>query len=431
MTLPDPVILAEGLGRRFAKRAQEHRSYALRDLIRDVLGRNRDQQVMREDEFWAVRDVSFRVDAGDAVGIIGRNGAGKSTLLKMVAGLLKPDTGRAKVRGHVQSLISLGTGFANELSGRENVLNSAAVQGMPRRIIASKFDDIVDFAELEDFIDSPVGTYSSDMRARLGFAVACHLDPQVLLIDEILGVGDIGFQNKCQVRLRQMQAAGVTFLLVSHSPSSVVQICSTALWLHEGRTRGIGPAKDVVESYVKFLDELESQRRIRTDAKRVKQSRVRQKSEIEQSIYGFKMNAPTEISHFECKLMSESGEVCHEINMHDAICLQLEFTITHIPRALKVGIVFYQEDGTRISVLTTGEHDLQNKLSGRHISLRINIPDFNLRPGRYVVMTPIQDAKSYLWRNEAARIKVRGDRTPSLGHMHLTNTMTASARNDP
>ena len=418
-----PLIEVADLGKRYAMHANKHRDYAFRDLIRDVFSGRKAIDHLRTDEFWAVRDVSFRVDRGDAVAVIGRNGAGKSTLLKMIAGLLKPDAGRVAIRGRVQALISLGTGFSGGLSGRENILNGAAIQGLTRRQITRRFDDIVEFSELEDFIDSPVGTYSSGMTARLGFALAVHLEPEILLIDEILGVGDIAFQNKCQVRMRQMQADGVTVLLVSHSNTAVVQMCSTAVWLHEGCVHGIGESKQVVEQYVKFLDGLDAQRRIRAEKRRVEKSRVDTASDIEQTPYGFFMNNPNELSDFTCDVTGGKGAARDEFEMHNSIAFRIHFKLAHIPLNLKVGLILFHEDGTRIAVMTTTESAALDGLQRQEIGIRFDIPDLCLRPGNYVVVIPIQDGQSFLWRHEAAKFTVRGDREASLGRVHLQHTV--------
>ena len=423
----EPLIEVKNLGKRFARRADKHRDYALRDLIRDVFRGQRSEPALRKDEFWAVRDVNFRVDSGDAVAVIGRNGAGKSTLLRMIAGLLQPDSGKVHVRGRVQALIALGTGFSKVLSGRENVLNGAVIQGMGRAEIARKFDDIVEFAELEDFIDSPVGTYSSGMRARLGFALAVHLDPEILLIDEILGVGDIAFQNKCQVRMRQMQAKGVTVVLVSHSNTAVVQMCSSAVWLHEGCVKSIGASKDVVEEYVSFLDALDSQKRIRQEEKRVKSGRVRSRSSVEQTVYGFFMNDATELTNYQCSLDGGKGVCNDEFDTHDSMVINIGFTLKHEPANLKVGIIIFHEDGTRIAVMTTSESDDLSSIRGQMLTLQFHIDDLCLRAGNYVLVTPVQDGQSFLWRNEAARFTIRGDREPSLGQIHLANHVIVSS----
>lgn len=200
-------------------------------------------------EVWALRDVSFEVRRGEVLGIIGRNGSGKSTLLKVIARVLRPTAGRVWVRGRVTPLLELGGGFHPELTGRENVFLNAALLGHSRRKVAERFDWIVDFAELWEFIDAPLRTYSTGMVARLGFAVATAWEPEVLLIDEVLAVGDQAFQRKCQARLAEFRAAGTTVLLVSHSPEVIRQMCDRAVWLEQGKLRALGLPDRTTQAY--------------------------------------------------------------------------------------------------------------------------------------------------------------------------------------
>ncbi|BAM02584.1 putative polysaccharide ABC transporter ATP-binding protein [Phycisphaera mikurensis NBRC 102666] len=200
-------------------------------------------------EFAAVDGISFRVERGEAVALIGRNGCGKTTTLKAIAGLVRPDAGEVEVRGRVQALVALGAGFNDELSGAENVVNNAAVMGLSAAEAARVLRKATGFAEIGRFIEAPVGTYSSGMRARLGFAVAVNLSPDVLLLDEILGVGDLAFQQKCFTRLQRLRRAGVTILLVSHSLDQVSKLCDRAVWLDGGKLVQEGPVSEVVRAY--------------------------------------------------------------------------------------------------------------------------------------------------------------------------------------
>ena len=200
-------------------------------------------------ELWALNEVSFSIAQGEVVGIVGRNGAGKSTLLKVISGILKPTRGRAQVNGRVSPLLELGPGFDVELTGRENVMLNALLLGRSRREVRERFDAIVDFAELGEFIDVPLRNYSSGMVARLGFAIATGWDPEILILDEVLVVGDAAFQQKCHVRLRQVLASGATVLMVSHVGQLLIQECSRCLWLAEGKLIGDGPPAEVLAQY--------------------------------------------------------------------------------------------------------------------------------------------------------------------------------------
>ncbi|HRE54780.1 MAG TPA: ABC transporter ATP-binding protein [Candidatus Competibacter sp.] len=204
---------------------------------------------VRYADFNALNDISFSVEQGETIGIIGPNGAGKSTLLKVIARVLRPTRGRLRLRGRVAPLLELGAGFDYEMTGRENVFLNGAVLGFSRKDIARRLDRIVDFSGIGDFIDAPVRTYSSGMVARLGFAVATDIRPEVLIIDEVLAVGDAEFQQKSAARIREFRGSGSTILVVSHSPASIKALCDRALWLEHGAIRAIGPADAVVDQY--------------------------------------------------------------------------------------------------------------------------------------------------------------------------------------
>ena len=220
-----------------------------------------------DETFAAVQDVSFTVPAGRTLGVIGRNGSGKSTLLKLVAGITKPTTGHLHVRGRISALIELGAGFHPEISGRENVFINGIMLGLSKREVARRFDEIVDFAELREFIDAPVKTYSSGMYMRLGFAVAIHVDPDVLLVDEVLAVGDEGFTHKCLDKFAEFKRRGKTILLVTHSLNLVERFCDEALWLDAGSMKAMGDPKRVVGAYITDVQASEEQQLAADDAK--------------------------------------------------------------------------------------------------------------------------------------------------------------------
>ena len=203
----------------------------------------------RYEEFWALKDVSFDVPHGATFGIVGSNGSGKSTLLKCLAGILIPDKGGLSVDGRLSALLELGAGFHAELTGKENVYLNGAILGMTRKEIARRFDDIVSFAGLEQFIDTPVKNYSSGMTVRLGFAIAANVEPEILLIDEVLSVGDASFQRRCAEKIEEFRQEGRTIVFVSHATDQVQQLCETAAWIEKGRLEMLGPAAEVVGAY--------------------------------------------------------------------------------------------------------------------------------------------------------------------------------------
>jgi lipopolysaccharide transport system ATP-binding protein len=255
----DYAIRIEGLGKSF-RIGQRRQAGTLRDAIGDLAAAPfrafsrraagaSDGAAPAAGTFWALRDVSFSIPRGDVVGIVGRNGAGKSTLLKILSGITEPSTGSAAVRGRMGSLLEVGTGFHPELTGRENVFLNGAILGMSRAEIARKFDDIVDFAEVSAFIDTPAKHYSTGMYMRLAFAVAAHLDPDILVVDEVLAVGDAAFQRRCLGKMSDVTRAGRTVLFVSHQMNQIRRLCTTCVWLDGGRVRQIGPTSEVLAAY--------------------------------------------------------------------------------------------------------------------------------------------------------------------------------------
>ena len=250
-----PIIKVENIAKRYRIGASVAAYQTLRDAIAEKvktpLRRLRAGGAGRaEESIWALSDVSFEIGPGEVVGIIGRNGAGKSTILKILSRITEPTRGRVELYGRVASLLEVGTGFHQELTGRENIFLNGAILGMRRAEINSKFDEIVAFAEIEKFIDTPVKRYSSGMYLRLAFAVAAHLDPEILIVDEVLAVGDANFQRKCLNKMQDVRESGRTVLFVSHNMTAVTRLCQRAILLNEGRVMDDGPSQQVVSAYL-------------------------------------------------------------------------------------------------------------------------------------------------------------------------------------
>jgi len=245
------LISARGLGKKYLIGEPGSAIVTLRDKITDI-ARSIGRVGARIDrrEFWALRNVSFDLEVGDVIGVIGRNGAGKSTLLKVLSEITEPTEGEAHIYGRVASLLEVGVGFHPELSGRENVFLNGAILGMTRSEIRRKFDEIVAFAEIEKFIDTPVKRYSSGMYIRLAFSVAAHLEPDVLIVDEVLAVGDIAFQRKCLGKMEDISTHGRAVVVVTHNMSIVTQLCEKVIWLDRGEVVQSGPTREVVSAYL-------------------------------------------------------------------------------------------------------------------------------------------------------------------------------------
>ena len=238
-------IIVQGMGKKY-RRYHADRAWTLQEAV--VSGARRRKTV---ESFWALRDVSFSVARGRTVGIVGANGSGKSTLLRLIGGVGRPDEGKVEIHGKLGALLDLSAGFHPELTGRENILIGGVIGGLTRKQVARRFDSIVDFAEIEASIDNPLRTYSSGMQLRLGFSVAVHTEPEILLLEEILSVGDHSFQRKSFDRIAQFKADGCTIVLVTHDTETVKEFCDEAIWINAGHLTAAGAADDVVAQYLK------------------------------------------------------------------------------------------------------------------------------------------------------------------------------------
>ena len=258
--MPNPIIKVDNLSKRYRIGAAEKGYKTIREVIMDGINapvRNlfklrsltKFKDSYEEDVIWALKDVSFEVNKGEVLGIIGKNGAGKTTILKILSRITEPTSGYAEIRGRVSSLLEVGTGFHPELTGRENVFLNGAILGMRKREIEEKFDEIVAFSEIDKYIDTPVKRYSSGMRVRLAFAVAAHLEPEILIIDEVLAVGDIAFQKKCLGKMGAIAQGGRTVLFVSHNMGAIRSLCGSAIWLDNGQIVEKGATDEVVRDY--------------------------------------------------------------------------------------------------------------------------------------------------------------------------------------
>jgi lipopolysaccharide transport system ATP-binding protein len=357
------AVVFEGIWKKF-RRGERHDS--LRDLVPALargLARRRAPLDLAEQEFWAVRDVSFEVNPGEALGIIGPNGAGKSTILKLLTKILRPTKGRIEMHGRVGALIEVAAGFHPDLTGRENVYLQGAIMGMARAEIARKFDAIVDFSGVEAFIDTPVKRYSSGMNARLGFAIAASLDPDILLIDEVLSVGDVGFQEKCVTRMRELLARGVPLVFVSHNLAAVVDLCTRAILVERGAVRFDGrPAETVAEFRRGHRDET---------------ARIRPVSDA--------------IHISDVQLLRADGEASPLFHTGQPMTIQVHYRAPQPVRAPHVAIDIHGVDGLYCAGINTrmdscGLGTLEGE--GR---VELVIPKLNLLPGSYTISAGILD----------------------------------------
>lgn len=249
----DVVISVENVSKKYCRSLKRSMVYGLQDIGANMLRQNSKPGRLRKDEFWATENVSFEVKRGETLGLIGMNGSGKTTLLKMLNGIFWPDQGKITVRGRVGALIAVGAGFHPLLTGRENIFVNGAILGMGRAEMMRKFDAIVEFSGIKEFLDTPVKHYSSGMFVRLGFAIAIHCEPEILLVDEVLAVGDIAFRAKCMDKMKELEKNGVTKVFVSHDMNSVFLLCDRAIYLSSGSIKHAGPTADVIGEYKKDM----------------------------------------------------------------------------------------------------------------------------------------------------------------------------------
>jgi lipopolysaccharide transport system ATP-binding protein len=246
----ETLVEVKSLSKKFCRRLKRSLWYGIRDIGAELIGSKRNRTKLRKEEFWALRDVNFEVKRGELVGVIGANGAGKTTLLKLLSGLIKPDEGEIIVRGKIQALIALGAGFNPILTARENIYINGAVLGFSKKEMDKLIGDIMDFAEIGEFIDMPVQSYSSGMQVRLGFAVAVNLKPDILIVDEVLAVGDASFRRKARQKMMELLHSGISVLFVSHNMSLISSMTSRCIYLDKGKMKSIGPSDQVTALYL-------------------------------------------------------------------------------------------------------------------------------------------------------------------------------------
>jgi lipopolysaccharide transport system ATP-binding protein len=244
----DTVLIVKNVSKKFSHRLRNQMIYGFSDIVKNIFNISSEFK-LREDEFFAVNDVSFNIKKGEAIGLVGLNGSGKSTMLKMINGIYMPDNGEIRIHGRVGALIEVGAGFHPYLTGRENIYLNGAILGMKKKEIDLVFDEIVEFAEVKEFLDTPVKNYSSGMYIRLGFSIASHVKADILLIDEILAVGDFEFQAKCFKKINQLKKNGVTIVIVSHNEDNIKKVCDKCILLHQGKIIESGEVVKIIKKY--------------------------------------------------------------------------------------------------------------------------------------------------------------------------------------
>ena len=386
-----PAIRVENLGKRYriSHEGTRHERYkTLRDQLSDLATaplrrlRNGGHETSQED-FWALKDVSFEVQPGEVVGIIGRNGAGKSTLLKILSRITKPTSGRVELRGRVGSLLEVGTGFHPELTGRENIYLNGSILGMARGEIDDKFDEIVDFAGIDRFLDTPVKRYSSGMYVRLAFSVAAHLQCEILIVDEVLAVGDQMFQEKCAGKMSDITKSGRTILFVSHNLQMLARLCDRAVWLDRGMVKRSGETEPLIAA---FCHQSSATTHIASVDFRDRSATGLSGSQIIERV----------------TLRDKHGRPTTGINLGDP--LSIEMDVAPFSRRFGTNIVVELNDslGTRIGTCSSSLHS-RLALDGKgQVRVHCDLPALDLVPGEYSLSFKVGDTEDYFERHENA-----------------------------
>jgi lipopolysaccharide transport system ATP-binding protein len=378
-----PAIIASNVGKRF-RRYHGDRTWTFQELL--VNGFRR----VPAGQFWGLRNISFAVEQGSTVGLIGRNGAGKSTLLRLLGGIGVPDEGKIEVRGGVAGLLALGAGFHGDLTGRENVFVAGVVGGATRKQVRERFDAIVDFAEVREFIDAPVRTYSSGMMMRLAFSVAIHVQPRILLVDEVLAVGDVGFQEKCLRRIAAIKRQGCTIILVSHDETTVRDLCDKVLWLDAGRMVSYGPTASVMDEYLREMGvraqrALDEETRRRTPAAEVTiATRHGSHLRLRENRFG-----SLEVEILDVRILGSYETEVSQISPGDSICIEIDYgATTPVGRPLfKVAIVGVAGK-VFLEVTGHGEEPNSGSLDGNGTMI-LRVDGLNLPEGSYWIQVGI------------------------------------------
>lgn len=385
--MSDTMVKVEAVSKKFCRSLRRSLWYGVQDLGSELLGRNSAHLQLRPDEFWAVKDVSLHVDRGETLGLIGHNGAGKTTLLRMLNGLIKPDTGRIEVRGRMQALIALGAGFNPVLSGRENVYVNASVLGISKSEIDRRFDQIVDFSGIREFIDMPVQSYSSGMTVRLGFSIAAHLEPDVLLVDEVLAVGDLAFRTKCQVRIQELKQNGVAIILVSHDLHTISHVCTRAVTFERGHVIYDGDTERAIDMYRSSL---------------IKSNKSQEAA----------LRAGTnEITVQSVEILSEGGEVKSEFDIGDPVTFRMHYKTSQPVHDPVFNITIHILNSYQVTGIRTDVDGVQLGVLDGEGYVDLVIPDLNLLPNIYTIDAVLLHNDGYTFYDRIsniAHLKVRG-----------------------
>lgn len=375
-----PLIEVVNVSKRFRLQRETQRS------IQDAFVHFWKRGNSESDVFWPLRDLSLKICAGDSVGILGQNGSGKSTLLKVITGVLPPTNGEVHINGRVASLLELGAGFHPDLTGRENVFLNGSIYGMSRATIRRKLDQIIDFAEIGDFIDTPVKHYSSGMYVRLAFSVAIHTEPEILIVDEVLTVGDQIFQQKCMQRIWEMKASGIAIILVSHNLEDIRRLCNRAIWLQNGVVRAAGSSLDIVDDYLAYTNELYYTKR---RAEQAVASAEEAEPLTDKRRWG---THQAEILHVE--LCDENGSSVDQFQQNSLLQVRIHYVSHERIERPTFGLAIYRQDGAHVNGPNSVDEGYDLSMIEGEGVMEYRIDSLPLNPGRYELTVAIYNHNS-------------------------------------
>lgn len=362
--MSDSIIKVEGLYKKFCRSLRRGMAYGTFDIGRSMLGISYDCGMLRSEEFWALDDINFELKKGEALGIIGHNGSGKTTLLRLLNGIFPPDKGRITVRGKMGALLAVGAGFHPHMTGRENIYLNGILLGMTKDEIRKRYDAIVDFADIGEFLDAPVATYSSGMTIRLGFSVAVHSNPEILLADEVLAVGDLQFALKCYRKVTEYRQNGGSLILVSHGMSLLRNTCKKVLWIDHGKTKDYGDAQSVCDSFENFMMKKDS-------------------ANADKEVFNNKLNYDADAKITKVEFLDGNDQICREFKVGEIIKVRIHFDCKRVINKPIFSVTFYTpENHVLVCQFTCSDNYAINSIMGTGY-IDFVIDKLSLKPSNY------------------------------------------------
>jgi lipopolysaccharide transport system ATP-binding protein len=397
--MTEPIITVKNIGKKYNIAHQQGRYISLRDVLTNIIKKpfsfvkvkaKRAVGLEKKEEFWALRDINFEVKRGEVIGVIGKNGAGKSTLLKILSQITPPTTGEIVINGRVGSLLEVGTGFHPELTGRENIFLNGAILGMTRKEIAKKFDEIVAFAGVEKFLDTPVKHFSSGMYVRLAFSVAAHMEPDILIVDEVLAVGDAEFQKKCLGKMSEItKKDGRTILFVSHNMGAIQQLCTKTILLEKGSVKRHGATEEVITAYL----------------------HMEENKTAEHGSVVFTHDPTKKIQIESMRIVKKNGISDSHVSIRDNFTVEIEIDIKEDIESIFLFVIFFNQDGIRIVDFMESDYDpkaIGLRKAGKYKSV-LEVPGF-FNIGLYNVMAVIERGPETFDKKDGLTVKIIDDK---------------------